>query len=444
MKNQTVNGLLFTVLVVAAGCDARMQQHQQTSAIHRPLKEVQTPVHYLQVDPEKGGEFHFSTGTVIRIPENAFTDIYGNTIHEAVQLEMEEFHSASDIFLSGITMHYEQNGEDAPFESAGMFRIDGTCNGKEIQVAKGKTIAVQLASKTNDANYDFFQLNKTNGKWERLSATAASMNQSKQALADSIKMEMNASFQSRIPALPEKGALVLDLEVDYRKYPQLRDFYGLAWQVDKSENAKEISDVNWDYTNLVSTGKGINDFKLELSNASQLKSVKVQPVISREERARLEKSYAKAIEEEAQARAEAIQTANQRLTSMSDFQRNLSVNGFGIYNCDRCIQYERPVAIHPTYMMNGKELSQTPTYYLLSNDNSAVLQYNDEFKMDMNRENRLLFVLGNGKLAFVSKEQLEKAALEAKSGQEKQTLELKQSSKEIKTPEDLQALLNRI
>jgi hypothetical protein len=388
MKNQSVNGLLLAALVVAAGCDTRMQLSQQTSAVNRPLKDVKTPVNSLKVDPEKGGEFHFSTGTVLRIPELAFTDSKGNVIHEAVQIEMEEFHSASDIFLSGITMHYEQNGKDASFESAGMFRIEGKCNGEEIQVAKGKTLGVQLASKSKDANYDFFQLNEKSGKWERLSATAASDNQSKQALADSIKMVMNASFQSSIPSLPEKGALVLDLDVDYRKYPQLRDFYGLAWQVDKSENAKEISDVDWDYSKLVSTGKGINDFKLELSNSIKSKSVKVQPVISREERARLEKSYAKAIEKEAQERAASIQLANARMNAMSDFQRNLSVNGFGIYNCDRCIQYERPVAIHPTFLLNGQALSQLPMYYLVSNDNSAVLQYSKEFNMDMNRENR--------------------------------------------------------
>lgn len=444
MKNQSVNGLLLAALVVAAGCDTRMQSSQQTSAVNRPLKDVKTPVNSVQVDPEKGGEFHFSTGTVLRIPELAFTDSKGNVIHEAVQIEMEEFHSASDIFLSGITMHYEQNGEDAPFESAGMFRLEGSCNGEEIQVAKGKTLGVQLASKTNEANYDFFQLNEKNGKWERLSATAASANQSKQALADSIQMVMNTDLQSSMPSLPEKGALVLDLDVDYRKYPQLRDFYGLAWQVDKSENADEISDVEWDYSKLVSTGRGINDFKLELSNSTESKSVKVQPVISREERARLEKSYAKAIEEEAKARAASIQSANVRMNSMSDFQRNLSVNGFGIYNCDRTIQYERPVALNPTYLLNGQELKQLPTYYLVSNDNSAVSQYQKGFKMDMNRENRLLFVLDNGKIAYVTKEQLDAAGDLAKRGKESQILELQQANKDIKTPDDLLALLNRI
>jgi hypothetical protein len=39
---------------------------------------------------------------------------------------------------------------------------------------------------------------------------------------------------------------------------------------------------------------------------------------------------------------------------------------------------------------------------------------------------------------------LELAANSAKKGKETQTLELKQLSKEIKTPDDLKALLNRI
>ncbi len=444
MKTQIVIGCLLVASVLNVGCDSRQLVNQQEKAVNRPLKEVETPIHVLQVDPTKGGEFHFKTGTVLQIPEHAFVDKNGQTIKDPVVIELEEFHSASDIFLSGITMHYEQNGEDESFESAGMFRIDGSCNGQEIEVAQGKTIGVQLASATKDNNYDFFQLNEKTAKWERLSSTFATENQTKKALSDSIQQAVKSTLKSTIPDLPEKGALVLDIDVDYRKYPQLRDFYGLAWQVESSENAKEISDVQWDYSSLVSTGSGINDFKLRLSNNSVIKEVKVQPVISREERARLEKEYAKARVEVEKAKSIALENANNEYNKMYEFQRNLSVNGFGIYNCDRVIQYEQPVAIQPIYKVNGEVLNNSTNYYLISNDNSAVSQYGNAIKLDLNRKNSLLFVLPDGKVAYATNEQLNEVVEQTRKGKDNQSIDLKTSLQPIKSPEDLKAILNRI
>ena len=263
-------------------------------------------------------------------------------------------------------------------------------------------------------------------------------------MSDSIQLALESTVKSTIPDLPEKGALVLDIDVDYRKYPQLRDFYGLAWQVESSENAKEISDVQWDYSSLVSTGSGINDFKLRLSNNSEVKEVKVQPVISREERARLEKEYAKARVEVEKAKSLALENANIQYNKMYEFQRNLSVNGFGIYNCDRVIQYEQPVAIQPIYKVNGEVLNSFTNYYLISNDNSAVSQYSNAIKLDLNRKNSLLFVLPDGKIAYATNGQLNEVVQQTRMGKEKQSIDLRISSLPIKTPEDLSALLNRI
>lgn len=444
MKNQCVIGSLLLAFFFAMGCDSRQHINQQFHAVQRPLKHVETPLNVLQVDPSKGGEFHFKTGTVIQIPEHAFVDKSGKIIEEPVLIELEEFHSASDIFLSGITMHYEQNGVDESFESAGMFRIDGSCNGEQIEIAKGKTVNVQLASATKDSNYDFFQLNEKTAKWERLSATSASVNQRRQTLADSIQQLAKSDNLNSMPNLPEKGALVLDIDVDYRKYPQLRDFYGLAWQVESSENAKELSDVQWDYTSLISTGTGINDFKLRLSNASQIKEVKVQPVISREERARLEKRYEEARLEVEKARAIAIQNASSQMSAMYEFQRNLSVNGFGIYNCDRVIQYDQPVALKMNYILKGIPLTNYNALYLISNDNSAVYQHTKTIKFDLSRENKIVIVLNDGTLGYVSNDQLVASSRKSEAEKTELNIEINLSKSPIKSPQDLQTFLNQI
>jgi len=448
MNNRLVNGFFLSAILLIGGCDSGKQlsrnSNRQEKAIDRPLKHVKSRADVLMVNPNSGGEFHLKTGTVIRIPKDAFVDATGAIVSELVQIEMEEYHSAADIFLSGITMHYEQNGESAPFESAGMFRIDGKCNGNSVEVAKGKSIEVELASNTNEGNYDFFQLNSQTANWEKIGTIEPSINRDKKIAADSIEQIKSAELTSKIPSFAEEGAIVLDLNIDYRKHKQLRDFYGLAWQVESTESANEIASSDWDYVDLISNGRGIDDFSLQLVNDDNIKEVKVKPVVSREERSRIEKKYAAAIAEEEKERVQVVQNTQRRLDNMSNFQRNLSVNGFGIYNCDRVIQYKQPLALKPKFILDGAELKSLPIYYLLSNDNSAVSQYYSTFNIDQFRYNRLIFILADGNVAYVTNQQLENLVRQTIKGSESSSLILNRTNQSIKTPEDFSILLNSI
>ncbi|MEX1189791.1 MAG: hypothetical protein WED33_11080 [Bacteroidia bacterium] len=448
MKNRLVNGVLAAVVLLGSGCDSRKQIsksfNRQEKAIDKPIKQIETHIDVLTINPDSGGEFQLKTGTVVKIPKDAFVDTKGNLIKEPVKIEMQEFHSAAEIFLSGITMHYEQNGESVPFESAGMFRIDGTCNGNSIEVASGKSIEVELASKTDESDYDFFQLDPKTANWEKIGTTDASINQDKKALADTIEQIKASKFTSNVPTFAKEGAVVLDLNIDYRKYSQLKDFYGLAWQVESTESADEIVNSNWEYIDLISNGAGINDFSLKLMRGEESKEVKVQPVVSKEERRRLEKKYAIALEEEEKARALAMQNVRLRMESLSNFQRNLSVSGFGVYNCDRAIKFKEPLALKPKFILNGEELKTIPLYYVISNDNSAVSQYSNSFKIDRTRNSRLVFVLGDGYVAYATNQQLMSLATQTQNGNELARLDLYQFGQRIETPEDFSELLKRI
>jgi hypothetical protein len=448
MKTTHVCAIFVTALIVTSGCDSHKQVNQsmtrQEKAIDRPLDHVNEKVTLLNVDPHLGGEFYLETGTVISIPENAFVDLHGNVVTEPVKIELQEFHSASDILLSGITMHYEENGVNESFESGGMFNIEGSCNGKEVEVAKGKSLKLELASYTNEEDYDFFQLDTISATWVKIGRTTALENRSKMNLMDSIREVENVPSNNEIPGLMDAGATLLDIEVDYRKYPQLKDFYGLAWQVEASEKVSDISNTIWDHTTLLSSGSGLNDFKLKLRSKDQVKEIKVQPVISQQERERIEKRLVEARKAEAIANAEFLANANKRYESMANFQRNVSINGFGVYNCDRVIKYQEPVTLNPQFILDGKPLGQLPPYYLISNDNSAVSQYNNSFRIDLKRSNRLLFILGGGQMAFVTNKQLLDFVNPSKVSSDRQRIELQPVGFAVNTPEDLADLLKEI
>ena len=448
MKNRLVNGILVSAILLAASCNVSNKETQsykrQEKAIDRPLSHIKEQATVLNVDPHQGGEFYLKTGTVLTIPQNAFVDKQGNPLTEPVQIKMQEFHSASDILLSGITMHYEENGVNESFESAGMFNIEGTCNGKQIEVAKGKSLNLELASRTDDFSYDFFKLDTITANWIKVGTTKAIDNRVKKNLKDSIQRMANTPSKIEIPEMMEAGAVLLDIDVDYRKYPQLKDFYGLAWQIESSENVSEISNVVWEQTTLISTGDGLKDFKLRLSVQDQVKEVKVQPVISKKERDKLEKKIAEARKLEEAARAELLANANKKYESIASFQRNIEINGFGVYNCDRVLKYQEPLTLEPEFMLDGKLLSQLPPYYLISNDNSAVSQYSNKFRIDAKRINRLLFVLGEGQMAYVSNKQLLDFIAQAKSNSNRRSLELQPVGFAVNTADDLSDLLQDI
>lgn len=448
MKSLLVGGAILCTLVWYA-CDAKLNQVISRKAIDKPIAQIKQPIEKMVFHADSGGVFKLKSGTIIKFPKSAFVDKQGNVVNDVVQIEFEEFHKTSEIFFSGINMMYNQNGEDQPFESAGMFKIGGTCNEQEIEIAEDKNVRIDLASYKKEENYDFFVMNEESGQWTMINS--APLNKDTASLLENTEFKNNSNnIQNQaldLPEIADPNATLLDLDIDFSQYPQLKNFYGIAWQIDdKSNDAEKFLSGDWDEVKLISTGDGINDFLLSFRKYQIISSVAVKPVVNKEVKLRLEQEFAAAKKEQELLILAQNQRRHEHYDNQTKFIRSLQINGFGIYNCDRVIKYEAPVAINATFKLGENEI-QNQTFYLLSNDNSSVSQYSNNFKFDNQRENRLVFILSNNKIGFVDASKLKEiGSIASKNGiaPYQTIIDVQPLEVPFDNPQELAAILDKI
>lgn len=145
---KTYSLILIASLFFIFSCSKTTQQ--STSFFQEIDPPIENAIHAetYTVNAQTGGEITTAKGSTITFPPQCFVDQEGNTVEGDVNITFNEYHSASEIILSGIPMHIQtETGEIQQFESAGMFDINGEANGKAVAVAPGKDINVSLVSK---------------------------------------------------------------------------------------------------------------------------------------------------------------------------------------------------------------------------------------------------------------------------------------------------------
>jgi hypothetical protein len=128
------------------------------------LTNNENPAKQFRIDNSKDTTIIFESGSIIKIPARCFTDSAGHPVTGAIDLDYREFHNVAEIMLAGIPMRYDSAGKESHFESAGMFEIKGWQHGKNIHIAKDKSIEVAMISLNPDPS-KFNQYYLENNKW---------------------------------------------------------------------------------------------------------------------------------------------------------------------------------------------------------------------------------------------------------------------------------------
>lgn len=104
--------------------------------------------------------------SIVTIPKGSIVDKNGNPVTEPITMSYTEYMNPADIFLSGINMTLEEEGETMMFSSGGMFNLTATDNsGNEVFVNPEKPIAVQLFTPSENPEMSLYKLDK-NGVWK--------------------------------------------------------------------------------------------------------------------------------------------------------------------------------------------------------------------------------------------------------------------------------------
>lgn len=361
--------------------------------INPPLQGSDLPFEGYMVSADSASQIEHASGTVLRIPENAFVDNEGNTVDGEVELKYREMHNKADIFLSGVPMEYDSAGTKYVLESAGMIDIRGYKDGKEVFIAKGKEIAVDLRSHQPGTDYNLYELDTSLRNWQYRGkdtvteivndAPDSKSGQDKAASVPyfekteqqlhKLKQEL-ADLQKQKPVVPDKAKpdkWTFNIEVSADEFPELTVYKKTLWEVDESEHKfnPDYQNILWQNVLIKKSPDGIS-YLIRFESFDKEVSYRVKPVYEgtdyinakrvydtkfKDYTERLEKRKAeeKRLAEELKVKQEQwlreqkeanLKALENRLQWNSDdryynpvgvITRSFSVNNFGFWNCDR-------------------------------------------------------------------------------------------------------------
>lgn len=189
-----------------------------------------------KVSADSAGVYTLESGSQISLPANALVDKDGNQVKGEVDLKFREFHSADDILLSGIPMQLDADG-NTYMASGGMMEIRASQNGKELELAEGKSAGIELISEVDLQNgYQLFHLedNKTWSEgttFERIPNIRKDSALCKLALKDSI---LNNTFK---------------IQADFKFRPYIQMWEGVSWRMVSCDSKlpwNSVRDVIWE------------------------------------------------------------------------------------------------------------------------------------------------------------------------------------------------------
>lgn len=277
------------VIVVAGYLLLNSNKKEVTSLpfVNPPIPSLNPPSDNFIVNTELDSTLVYSTGTFITIPSSAFVDADGKDVKGKVEIHYREFHDAIDIMLSGIPMNYDSAGTMYQLESAGMFEITATQDGKALTLKPNKTLTVNMISHINNTtDYNIYSLDTVKSRWEYVSENTANNNSCISAFEDRVldgkaDAEIKTFVSSNKPFCPKKASserenFVIDFSKD--EFPELAVFSGLKFEpIGKNYNAN-LSEKTWDEV-LVERSPDNEHYVITFSSGKESHSFTVIPVV---------------------------------------------------------------------------------------------------------------------------------------------------------------------
>jgi hypothetical protein len=442
--------LFYCAAIGAAVFACSREKHAATSAISvkPPFEKVQVQARTYEVDAVKGGEISMPNGTHITVPANAFVDAKGNPVKDKVGIEYKEYHNAAEIMASGIPMNYDSAGEHLNFQSAGMFEINGQSAGQPVSVAQGKSLTVSMASTEAGSQYNFFRYDAQRNGWDLKGTAVAEPNRQKQQELASLG-EMPK--KPVVPAEIDHNATVLDLDVNYSLYPELKSFDDVLWQYAGTDPAKDpknftnnLGQTSWNNVKLSPVDVDHEIYQLDLDCNGSHFTTNVKPVLQGKDLKKARERFNKYMTDYKQQLQDRMDEQT-RLSQEADLLRTFTVSNFGIYNWD-CAMHDPQVVLAPATFHFDQNVSNNVTVYLISGDDRKIVTYYpgtwNEFSFNPHIRNCLVAVMPHDRLAVFGSEDFSKID-EWKKGKQIE-FSLKTIDRNVKSVDDLNTLLRHI
>ncbi|MFN8394264.1 MAG: hypothetical protein U0176_06255 [Bacteroidia bacterium] len=420
--------------------------YEESPVVKPPIAGVNVPYNSFSVNASQGGTWTSPSGSTIKVPAGIFVDAQGNPVKGKVDIRYREFHDAADIILSGITMKYNEKGAKEDFQTAGMMEILGSQGEAPVYIAKGKEISVRMASFAKGDDYNLYFLDPQTG-WKDIGKPSYEV--SKDGAGD-----IGKALGLSKPEPPVKG--VKDVEVDgevafdvnFDEFSELSPYKDVRWVAeDKAAYAKlenRIMSHVWDDVKIEEVDAQKLRYKMTLSrDGKHHTSVMVNPILEGADyekgmtayREKLE-AYNKMVKERGEDR--------KRQATQVEVYRTFTINGFGIFNCDRFYGNRNTVVYKTDFVFpkNTYVNSNTSVIFHITGDTRAVLTIpagTESIKFSPTEENYLVVMLPHNQVAVFDESDFQR--LEQQSTSVTAKIEFEVSEKEVQNASDLRVAL---
>lgn len=486
--------LLILSLCLLLSCKTE-QANQQAGMFQVPAAFLPATQAF-QIDPNKDTLLQLTAkGTVLHIPKNSFVDAKGNTVTNKVEINFKEYRNAADMAFSGIPMTYTKGGEELNFDSAGMFEINGRSEGKEIAIAPDKSLSIDYHLAKKNDSIDFYRLKKDQSNWELVSNIEPEVieipsDNAMNNLVKPIKAEENddriiaIAFEDRkmLPELQQfhnvkfrvadksdfdsKELEGIWYDVDLKKTKTPGEYQVFFWGTNRNFEGVQVSY----FVNPVYEGsdydKALAAYEKKFAQIDSIRILEREKAIAISKEQRKEeirqaeeqrkenerwlaeqkriqdqwnedqKQYQEKMAEERKKQNEEFQKIIQANQTYNGIVSNLSIRGFGVYNCDGIYRVPKTISISASYIDENQQPIVGPRLVSMID-----LRYNGAFSFPANNfrcgtegEIVLLLFADNNKLYLLDKGKFQEMNLTKNCSA---TFQMKEVSDKIKNTADL-------
>lgn len=394
MKKQFVSIISVTLLLTA--CKTSTEENKFVTEKELEKSELVSVIEEIPgVSPEAriftipANEAHtieLPNGGSIVFPDNAFVDKEGNPVKGKVDVSWKEFHSLSDIILSGIPMKYDSAGVVHNFESGGMFTIQAKQGEKELELAPSKKAAVNLASISDSPCYNFYKIDEKTGDWDYLTTKTGKEIPSKE------KTETKSSTQVKKPDQL--------LDVTPKNIAEIAALKGktvVAWKPVSKLSGKDVAYLkNNVLTSTIKTTENPAVYTLETTVGKETKSFAVQPYMLDEAL----KNTTKVSKEQEKDFAEIITFQNN--VAEGKVMRSIEISNFGTYNWDIISKMNEPYVVNATFKFPTETKSQFVSLFLVCPEMNAQIKIEPgdwkKFTFDKNKKQCIVGIMPDNSL----------------------------------------------
>lgn len=452
-----------------------------------PIAHLRIPQKIFKINCDKDTSFSFDAGgSVLHIPKDAFAFSDGSPVKGQVEISISNFRNRAEIALSNLPMKFDQNGEEVFFESAGMFSIDGKCEGKSCEVKSGKSLRIDYALTSQINDLAFYRLNDDKKGWTELSTIDKQPPIKKAALAPEKPVAAAETFEKAKTTLTKNALSIIDFSpvivanVPYWKdekqnlqplsksinkdvkFPEgmieylnghLNHYLSIKYDVDtaskklvniRPHELNPIKDYDEFLVKLLKAMPQCDDIEVGygfelLSGDNSLEIHFISPNKIKIEQPKIQASQFEALPADNNiVRFAAVPTDPGH--TYPELITGLSVNKFGVYNCDRMYSVPDQEFITAEYFDENMAPISDPWVLSVININLKAAYSFDprSFSIKRNGKTALVMFANSGKVYLLNSEKFRD---QKKSVDGTTNLQMQEITSQVKTSQDLEKLL---